>query len=419
MTTGSFRPVCFLFPTKTAGCEVLGGLGCRSEMGTVPASSPTPILLLVRELGIGGCERDATKLALHIDRRRFAPHVGCFHEGFRVPELRAHGVPVVRFPVTSFGNRTVWKGARLFGSYVRENGICLVHSYDVPMNVFSAPVARWFRTPVVLTSQLSERRLEKTWVQRFLRFTDALSSRVVVNCEAMRELTEKDGVPAAKLFVCRNGYDPRLFHPPREGAPQWRPPGLEGASLVIGTICAVRTEKRVDLLVEAFARVKGERAGMKLLIVGSGPMLPAIREQAERLNISGDCLFEPARPDVAEWYRALDIFVLSSNTEAFPNALLEAMASGCAVISSRVGGTPEMIEDGERGFLFASENVESLTEKLRILIAREDLRRRFGAAAARFTLDNLTMAHYCLRMEALYEELLAGATGQTRMTGAA
>jgi len=99
---------------------------------------------MVQSLGHGGCERDAAKIAMGLDRSRFEPHVGIFREGgFRVPEVIAAGVPVVRFPVTSFSNLSLVRAAREFGAYIRKYGIELVHAFDVPTDLFTAPAARY------------------------------------------------------------------------------------------------------------------------------------------------------------------------------------------------------------------------------------------------------------------------------------
>src|SRR5947207_11914065 len=111
---------------------------------------------MVRELGIGGCERDLTKIAKGLNRDLFEPHVGCFHsEGLRTEELRAGGIPIIRFPVRSFGSVSALTGALQMGRYLDRHGIRLVHAFDVPTVIFAVPVARAFRTPVVVAGQLS------------------------------------------------------------------------------------------------------------------------------------------------------------------------------------------------------------------------------------------------------------------------
>src|SRR5690242_16512697 len=116
------------------------------------------VLLLVRSLEHGGCERDAAKIAVGLDRNRFEPHVGVFIEGgFRTPEVRAAGVPIVNLPVRSLIGASSIRAAQSLGAYIRENCINLLHAFDVPTDLFGAPAARWYRVPVVVTSQLSLR----------------------------------------------------------------------------------------------------------------------------------------------------------------------------------------------------------------------------------------------------------------------
>src|SRR5215467_6867218 len=140
------------------------------------------VLLMVESLGHGGCERDAAKIAIGMDRSRFEPHVAVFHEGgFRRAEVEAAGVPIVSIPVRSFYNASAWHGARQLGEYIRRHKIQIAHSFDVPFDIFGAPVARWYRVPVVITSQLSFRDMYPRERRMALRLTDRLADRVVVN----------------------------------------------------------------------------------------------------------------------------------------------------------------------------------------------------------------------------------------------
>jgi len=148
--------------------------------------TPWPILLMVRKLDIGGCERDLTKIVTGIDRSRFEPHVGTFRpEGLRVGELKRAGIPIAHFPVTSFVSPGAVEGAFLMGKYIREHRIQLVHPYDVPTVIFGVPVARFFRVPVVIASQLSYRDqyLSREW--HILRLTDHMVDALVVNSQAV------------------------------------------------------------------------------------------------------------------------------------------------------------------------------------------------------------------------------------------
>ena len=122
--------------------------------------------------------------------------------------------------------------------------------------------------------------------------------------------------------------------------------------------------------------------------------------------MENDCLFLPAVKRVAPFLRAMDIFVSCSSSEAFSNAILEAMACGSCPLGSRVGGTPELIEDGERGLLFRSGDVHDLSDKLAILVSNDALRQRLAANAAAFAATELSMQAALDRMGRLYREQL-------------
>jgi len=362
-----------------------------------------PVLLTSRQLNLGGLERDLAKIAMGVDRSRFEPHVATFYQGgLRYEEVRAAGIPMLHLPVSSVASPAAAKAAWTLARYLRRNRIRLVHSYDAS-GVFVAPVARLAGVPVVVTSQLSYRTLLDADTIRLSRLSDRFAHAVLVNCEAIRRhMIEDEGVPAERVELVYNGVDTREFHPAEEA----KPDALAGSTLVIGTVCVLRPEKALPLLQEAFARVLPADPGLKLAIVGEGAELERLRENNARLKLGESCLLAPATREVARWMRAIDIFVLPSYSEAFSNSLLEAMACGCCVVGSRVGGTPELIGENERGRLFEKGSVESLAEVLAKLMADAALRRELGARAARFARECLSLEVAVERTSALWDKLL-------------
>jgi len=363
--------------------------------------APIPILLMVRELNLGGSERQMAEIAKALDRSRFDVRAGCFRPaGLRGDELRAAGVPIVQFPVPSLASV---KGALRIARYTREQGIRLVHTFDTPANIYGVPSARMAGSAVVVSSQRAHRGLMAPIYHHALRVTDRLIDAVVVNCEFMRRhLIEDERVSAGLIQLCYNGVDTRVFQAVR-GA---RPEALRDASLVIGVVCVLRPEKGLDTLLEAFAQVRGARAGMKLAIVGSGPCLPDLEARARALDILADCVFQPATPDVPAWLQVIDIFVLPSLSEALSNSLMEAMACGCAVAASRVGGNPELVTDGQTGMLFEAGDVAGLAQALRTLIGNPALRSELSHNAARMIHGRFSVEASARRMGEIYSALL-------------
>jgi glycosyltransferase involved in cell wall biosynthesis len=178
--------------------------------------------------------------------------------------------------------------------------------------------------------------------------------------------------------------------------------------MVIGTVAVLRPEKALEVLLEAFARIKCGHPGLRLLIAGGGPERERLVEQRRRLELENDCILLPPVRDVAGVLRALDVFVLSSRSEAFSNALLEAMACGCCVVGSNVGGTPEMIGDNERGLLCRPDDPADLAEKLGRLIQDAALRSELGKRASDFVRQNFSIEKSAARIAEIYEEILSG-----------
>lgn len=365
-----------------------------------PRAAPVPILLMVRKLGAGGTERQLAEAAKRLDRARFQPHICCFVEDFRAEELRAAGLPIVRIPLTTYAPPSSFRNARLLGQYLGRHSIRLVHTFDHPANIFGVMAASFYQTPAVLSSSRSLRELRTPQDRRLLRLTDRLADAVVVNCEAVKQdLIERERVPAGRIRVWYNGIDLNRF--PRE------PRTTSPAAPVIGVVALLRPEKGLDTLLDAFAIIARRHPTATLLLVGSGAMEQPLRQQAERLSLGARCRFEPTARDVGPWLRAIDIFVLPSRSEALSNSIMEAMASGCTVVASRVGGNPELVLDNETGLLFEPGNPADLAAKLDRLLEDAPLRQRLAEAGHQRTKEQFQLDVSVRRLEQIYDEFLS------------
>lgn len=364
---------------------------------------------MVQSLGHGGCERDAAKIAMGLDRDRFEVHVGVLRQGgFRVPEVIAAGVPVVHFPLESLMNWSLVRASQAMGSYLRANQIKLVHCFDPPTDIFGAPNVRLNRVPFLLTSQLSFRELCLPRERALLKVTDRLSNYVVVNSQAVGEsLVQQDKLPREKLYLCYNGVDTTIFFP--KAVP--RPESVRNASVVFGSVCVMRPEKRMDWVIRSFNEVTVIDPEARLLLVGSGPEVGPLQNLASELGIRNKCLFIPGQAEVADWLRSIDVYINSSRSESFPNALLEAMACGCCVVGSEVGGIPELIKDRENGLTFPVGEQSRLTEALKMVATDSSLRNQLREAAAKTAKEKFSLQHNLDRMQSLYSSLIESRNG--------
>ena len=367
---------------------------------------------MARELDLGGSERQMTVIAKSLDRSAFEPFVGCFRPaGVRGAELAAAGIPIVPFPMRSFASLGAAAGSVDLIRFIRAREIRLVHTFDYPLTAFAIPLGSMFTRAAMVSSQRSHRDLIPRNYRRLVSLTDRMADAIVVNCEFVRRHLEQDEhVPAERIRLCRNGIDLDEL----DAADGQRPRELDAGSLVIGTVCALRPEKGLATLLEAFARVRQSRGGVQLAIVGGGPMLGTLQARAGELGLKDDCVFQPTTAAVSRWLRAIDIFVLPSSSEAFSNSLMEAMASGCCAVASNVGGNPELVRDWETGLLFESGDVAGLTAALELAAGSEELRRRLGEAAMRRIRENFSARSAADRMGEIYSELIERRSCQTR-----
>ncbi|MGO9897107.1 MAG: glycosyltransferase [Bryobacteraceae bacterium] len=368
-------------------------------------SRPVPVLYLIHLLGHGGSERQMAAMARTLDRGRFAAHVATVKGGFRVAELEAAGIPVTDLPLRSYLGRGVMPAWRKLRAYIREHNIAIVHAFDYSVAPLGVAVARTMSGVVALSSQ---RFLMDSVPLKYRYLTLAahwMAHGVVANSEAAAACLKRYYYPASRIQVCHNGLDPADF----PALPRQRVPELADADLVVGVVCVLRPEKNLGQLLEAFARVRGRSARMRLLIVGSGPEEARLRSLAQSLSLSEVCRFLPSTPDVAPTLRSIDIFVHPSLSEGLPNAVMEAMASGCAVIASRVGGCPELIEHGVEGLLVKPGDLDDLSAQLGALIDDPGARAKLAAAATARMGRDFSLQASARRLEQIYEGYLARA----------
>jgi glycosyltransferase involved in cell wall biosynthesis len=202
-----------------------------------------------------------------------------------------------------------------------------------------------------------------------------------LSADMAAEVVGRRIVPRRKVCVIGNGIDTARFR--AGGAREEARLALgipEGAPLV-GTVGRLTEVKRQDVLLRAFARLRARVPDARLLVVGDGPLRAPLRRLAEGLNLGGSAHFVGYQPQTERYYQAMDIFALTSQSEGIPQAVLEASVAGLPVIASRVGGVPEVIEDGRTGLLFPPGDEGALAEGLCALAGDRGRARRLGEAA--------------------------------------
>ena len=178
-----------------------------------------------------------------------------------------------------------------------------------------------------------------------------------------------------------------------------------GEKLVIH-VSNFRPVKRVGAAVEVFARVRQQQAA-RLLMVGDGPDLPVATRLAQTLGVADDVLFLGEQDHVVPLLSVADVFLLPSAQESFGLAALEAMACEVPVVASRVGGLPEVIDDGVTGYLHSAEDLDGMAHSIARLLADDALHGRMAIAAARAARERYCDSRIVPEYEAYYQEIVA------------
>lgn len=218
--------------------------------------------------------------------------------------------------------------------------------------------------------------------------------RFIAISDEIREGLLHDGVPLAGIIRIANFIDPKTFYPPDPGEKEWRKAefGYAGKTLVLfsGRLVA---RKGVEYLLEAWRDLSSAFPDARLLLLGDGPLKEALEEMSQRLGIGATARFLGRVDNVPEHLRAADLFVLSSLQEGMPNSLLEAMATGLPVVSTRIGGAVDVVVDGENGLLVEPGDPGGLAKGIVKLLGDPSLRQKTGGEALgtvqkRFSLDS-------------------------------
>lgn len=242
-----------------------------------------------------------------------------------------------------------------------------------------------------------KRRAYRALVRFNLRRADVITCTSQVMARVTRQLA-----PAATpIRIIPFGVDLEHYRP----RPKPKPPT---APLVIGVAKSLERIYGIEYLLRAFAELCVRNDDLQLLIVGDGTQRTALESLAQELNIAKFTRFVGHAPhdQVVHYLHEMDIFVVPSLLESFGVAAVEAAATELPVVASDVGGLPEVVADGETGFLVPPADVGALSERLTQLVADPALRSRMGEAGRAFVSANYDWQVNAAQMERLYQSLL-------------
>ena len=279
------------------------------------------------------------------------------------------------------------RALRKLRDYIRQHDIDVVFCVNHYPLVYGWPACRFGgrRYCVAAMNTYEFTSLRDRFFMLIYAFVLRRCDRVVFGSRAQQELwVDKYRLDRARSQVIYNGVDVDYFANGKiDCETLGQTIGVNEQSVVIGCVAHLRPEKSHMDLLEAFNAIS-RRPGIRahLLLVGQGPEEERLREYVEASGLGEVVHFCGRADDVRPFLALMDVFVLPSSSEVFSNAILEAMAMGCPVICSAVGGSVEMVLNNETGLTYERHDVEGLTAKLTDLITDLDKRQALGHAGA-------------------------------------
>jgi L-malate glycosyltransferase len=355
--------------------------------------TPIPIAIVLRTFEPGGTEHQMIELVRRLDPRRWTVHVACFHAtGAWCDRVTDAAASVAEFPVRSFTRPDILRHVREFVGWCHRRRISIVQATGMPTNLFALPAAALARVPVRIGAR-REINANRTAVQLIVqRGAYACATTVAANSRAASRRLRLEGVPAHKVVVVPNGLDANRF-----GArPAHRPPRT------IAIVANLRPEKRHDVLIDAAPSVLERFRDARFHVIGDGPERERLEALVAARGLSHAFAFLGHQSDVQRRLEDVDVSVLCSSSEGFPNAVLEALAAGVPVVASDLPAVRELIVHGESGLLVPSGDSVTLAAALCRLLADPALARRLGDCGRSNTIARFSFDRMVNGFEALY-----------------
>lgn len=360
---------------------------------------------------VGGTELNAVRTVEALDHTRFDVRLFSFRlEGPLLSRYERLGIAPTQLPISGLFSRSAAEQGLRFARIIQEQGIDVLHAHDFYSNVFTASWGRLRGKARIITSRRWWRPPALSH-ELVCRVAYARSDAVLANCASVAELLRtRERIPARRIITIPNFVDDTMFIADDQverraaltamGIPQDRP--------ILGIVARLSSEKNHAMLLDVVSRLRTAGKPVRLLIVGDGPEMAGLRAAAASRGVEQDVVFLGYLPNSPNVHRLFDISLLSSNSEGFPNAVVEAMAAGRPVVATDVGGVKDAVVHETTGLLTKSGDAASFTAAVETLLADSRSAREMGVRGQALALERFSRTQVIGLLSEQYERLARG-----------
>lgn len=327
-------------------------------------STPTRLLQITHDLAIGGLQQVVLTLCRTIDRERFHVTVLCLRAlGPLAEEIEKLGIKVILLPQK---RGTDYFSFLKVAKILREEKIQVVHTHNTQPLIDGTigAILSGGKQRIIHTDHAREFPDKKRYMFAEWCMSHFVYKMVGVSEQTTENLRKYEKIPRKKLTTIANGIDGSRFDLKIDRQEKRKELGITAFGPVIGVISRLEKVKGITYLLQAMPEIIKTFPELTLLIVGDGAEMTNLQLEVKQLGVGTHVIFIGERYDIPEIYQILDIYLLPSLSEGLPMGLLEAMASGCPVIASRVGGIPKVAGDNETAVLVEPQDADMLANKI-------------------------------------------------------
>jgi glycosyltransferase involved in cell wall biosynthesis len=373
------------------------------------------VTLVDRATALGGGERIAMQIAIRLDPRRFESTVcasrvrgDALTDAERVAHEALRRAGIRTLALGRSGRRDLaawWPLLRL----LRRERIDVLHAHMFGSNLWGTLIGRGALAPVIVAHEHGWAIEMTSPFRRFVdrdvigRWSDAF---VTVSEETRRRMIDRGGIDARSIVLVRNGI-PSPQGPANDLRTEL---GIARDAPVIGTVAVLRREKALDILLRGAALLTSRFPGLRILIAGEGPERPDLERLRDSLGLGDAVVFLGFRADVPAVLATTDVAVFSSASEGSPLAVMEAMQAARPIVATRVGGVPDLIEDGVQGILVPPGDPSALAAAVARALEDRAAGAAMGMRARERGRRDFDIEGTVRQVEQLYEDLYARST---------
>ena len=357
---------------------------------------------------VGGMETYVERLVENLPADRFAVTALCPFESPFTERLRSRDIEVL---VTPMPEDPPWSSIQMTCAMIKSGAIDVLHAHLPNAHALAGIAGRLTGKPVLATLHGHKVGMLDLEVHR------NAGTHLSVVCRQSYFHALGLGVSAGQPSCNPNGVDTEAFKPrPRPADGLRAKLGIPAAAKVVGFLGRLSPEKGPEVFLRAALLAQARLADAHFVFVGDGPLAASLKEQIARLKLEQRVHLAGLQRDVAGVLNEMDVLVSSSHSEAMPLAVMEAMASGLPVIATRVGGVPDMIEQGESGWLVAPNDFSDIAARLEQVLATPGELERMGRSARARAVDKMALSDTVDGIAQLLTRLVPTRTAQREIS---